>query len=126
MNRRYLPIIALAGVFAFSVPAMAGDESSSNGATAETGARDIYHGAKGGLKDTAITSKIKADLLTDKQTRHYSIHVDTHGNGIVELRGDVPSRAVARHAVEIAENVSGVRSVRNELNVRGSSRDSDD
>src|ERR1700730_18449446 len=48
MDGRYLPIIALVGVFAFSVPSMAGEESNSNGTTVENGAKDIYHGTKGG------------------------------------------------------------------------------
>jgi len=118
MNRWYLSLIALLTILVFCAPAKAQEDSQSNGTTIENGARDLYHGTKGGLEDAAITSKIKADLLSDNQTRHYSIHVDTHGKGIVELSGDVPSRAAAHHIVRVAGNISGVTAVHDNLKVR--------
>ncbi len=87
MRKRYLWIVAIVGLMAFAPPARAQE--------VEQGARDIYRRAKADLKDAAITATVKAALLSDKQTKEYSIRVDTHGNGVVELSGDVPSRAAA-------------------------------
>jgi osmotically-inducible protein OsmY len=125
MNRWYLSLIALLTILVFCAPAKAQEDSQSNGTTIENGARDLYRGAKGGVEDAAITSKIKADLLSDTQTRHYSIHVDTHGNGIVELSGGVPSRALAHHVVQIAKNVHGVTAIHDNLSVREDTHYSD-
>jgi osmotically-inducible protein OsmY len=118
MKSRCFSILVVLVSIAFALPALAQGNSDNNSTGIEQGARDMYHGTKTGVKDTAITAKVKSALLSDKETKGYSIRVGTHGNGIVELSGDVPSRAVAHHAAEIAQNVSGVRTVRNDLSVR--------
>ena len=118
MKSKLYSIIVALGLAAFALPVLAQDQPVDNGTGAEHGAREIYRATKAGVKDTAITTRIKTDLLTDKQTQHCSIRVDTHGNGIVELSGDVPSRQVAEHAAQVAGSVNGVRMVRNDLTVR--------
>ncbi len=86
----------------------------------ESGAKDMYHGAKSGVKDSWITSKVKSELLTDKTTKNYTIHVDTHDHGIVNLSGSVPA-TVAHRAMEIAQNVSGVRRVNDDMRASATS-----
>lgn len=62
--------------------------------------------------------------LTDHSELDASeIEVDFE-NGEVILRGSVNSRQCKRHAEDIAEQVPGVRDVRNELKVSSGNRDS--
>jgi osmotically-inducible protein OsmY len=122
MKAGYCSIVVL-GMALFAFPLLAQEQPVNNDTGVENGAREIYRGTKAAAKDAAITARVKADLLSDKETKHCSIRVDTHGKGIVELSGDVPSRAIASHAAHIAESVSGVTMVRNELRVRGNSTD---
>jgi osmotically-inducible protein OsmY len=104
---------ALFGVMSFALPicTRAQDNSISKGAS------EMYHGAKQDVKDTAITTKVKAALDTDKTTAHQVIHVDTV-NGVVTLTGEVPSMTISQRAQEVAQNTSGVKAVRNELQVK--------
>ena len=125
-STRLAAAIAVAGALSFAAPVFAQSSSSapdnSNNSSMESGAREMYHGTKNSVKDTAVTAKVKEALLTDKMTKAYTIHVDTDNNGIVTLTGEVPSMSVAKHAEELAQNVSGVRSVQNELQVKNAMR----
>ncbi len=104
---------ALFGVMSLALPVCTQAQDHS----VEKGASEMYQGAKQDVKDTAITTKVKAALDTDKMTSHQVIHVDTV-NGVVTLTGEVPSMTISQHAQEVAQSTSGVRAVRNELQVR--------
>ena len=71
------------------------------------------------LDDTAITTKVKTDLLAEKGVNGTSISVDTK-NGQVTLTGTVPPAQIAR-AEAIARKVDGVREVVNQLKAEASS-----
>lgn len=72
--------------------------------------------AGGVVKDAWITTAAKVRLITDSQTPATAINVDTR-DGVVTLFGVVPT-AAAKHAAEIeVTKVSGVKHVRNELQV---------
>jgi len=66
------------------------------------------------IDDASITASVKAALLQDDRTEGFDINVDT-SEGSVRLRGGADSDEASRAASEIANNVSGVRAVRNEL-----------
>jgi hyperosmotically inducible periplasmic protein len=69
------------------------------------------------VKDSAITTKVKANLAADHASNLAKIHVDTDKNGVVWLSGTVESAAIASRAVAIAEKTDGVRSVHNDIKV---------
>jgi osmotically-inducible protein OsmY len=72
--------------------------------------------AGGTMSDMWITSAVKMRLLADERTPGLDVNVDT-SNGIVTLFGMVPSAQAKAAAAEDAKKVSGVHSVRNELQV---------
>ena len=69
------------------------------------------------VDDTAITTKVKSEMIADKEVSAHDIHVKTT-RGSVHLSGTVNSRYEANKAAAIARGVSGVRSVDNDLQVK--------
>ncbi|MFZ5655245.1 MAG: BON domain-containing protein [Pseudomonadota bacterium] len=70
--------------------------------------------------DSALTAEIKTRLMADADTRGININVDSD-QGMVTLRGTVPSEAAKQKAAEIALSVAGTSSVANALVVGDSS-----
>jgi hyperosmotically inducible protein len=70
------------------------------------------------IKDSAITTKVKAKLADEKMNTLMHISVDTDDHGIVVLGGSAKSREQAEKAVSIARNTEGVTSVRNHIQIR--------
>jgi hyperosmotically inducible periplasmic protein len=68
--------------------------------------------------DAAITADVKTRLIAEPGIRSFSINVDTF-NGMVILKGDVKSAAQRATAESLAKKASGVKSVRNELAIKG-------
>ncbi len=68
------------------------------------------------IDDSAVTTKVKAELLGAKNVKSTGIHVKTH-DGVVSLTGTVPSDEEKMAAADVVSNVSGVKSVRNHLKV---------
>jgi hyperosmotically inducible periplasmic protein len=71
----------------------------------------------GYVDDTAITSSIKARFVDNRDVDAASIKVETL-NGTVLLSGFAKNPTERSTAETIARNVSGVRSVRNDIAVR--------
>jgi len=69
------------------------------------------------VKDSVITTKIKARLAKEKLSSAARISVDTDKKGVVSLSGTARSQAEADKAVAIAHRVKGVTSVENNLKV---------
>ena len=69
------------------------------------------------LADSAITAKIKAELLVAKGVPSTAISVETY-EGQVQLSGIVDRKEQAVAAAKVAAAVSGVRSVKNDLRVK--------
>jgi hyperosmotically inducible protein len=78
----------------------------------EAGTRGVGQAAK----DMYITSATKMRLMADEKTPATDINVDTR-DGVVTLFGIVNSEEAKRAAEADARQVSGVRTVRNELEV---------
>jgi osmotically-inducible protein OsmY len=68
------------------------------------------------LDDSAVTTKVKAELLGAKNVKSTHVHVKTV-KGVVSLTGTVPS-AEDRTAVEdVVSKVTGVTHVKNHLKI---------
>jgi hyperosmotically inducible protein len=74
------------------------------------------NGSNHPIKDSYITTKVKAELAADHDTKARDIHVATV-NGIVTLRGMAASEAEKDRAEQDAMRVKGVRSVNNKIKV---------
>ena len=69
------------------------------------------------LGDTFITAKIKAALVQDLNVKSLDVSVTTN-KGVVMLSGFVTSEKQAQRAQEIANSVTGVKSVKSALVVK--------
>ncbi len=70
------------------------------------------------VKDSAITTKIKAKLSGDKMSSLVKVHVDTDAHGAVVLSGSVHTKVQEERAVQLAKDTEGVTSVRNNLVIK--------
>ena len=69
------------------------------------------------VDDSVITTKVKAALLNEPGLSSAEINVETF-KGVVQLSGFVTSRADINKAIEIARNVKGVNSVKNDMRLK--------
>jgi osmotically-inducible protein OsmY len=69
------------------------------------------------IDDSVITAKVKAAILKESSLNPAEINVETF-KGTVQLSGFVRDPADANKAVEIARNVRGVKSVKNDLRMK--------
>jgi len=74
------------------------------------------NGSNQPMKDSYITTKVKAELAADHDTKAREIHVTTI-DGVVTLRGVVKSDAEKDRAERDAMRIKGVREVHNRLKV---------
>ncbi|HVN41140.1 MAG TPA: BON domain-containing protein [Steroidobacteraceae bacterium] len=68
------------------------------------------------LDDSAITARVKTALMDNKNTHAYNIHVETY-TGIVSLAGWVRTQEEKDAATHVAQTVSGVKEVRNQISL---------
>ena len=66
------------------------------------------------VDDTAITTKVRAVLLAEKDVNSFDIHVKTY-EGIVQLDGMVESQWQIDKAIKLAAAVEGVRQVKSDM-----------
>ena len=69
------------------------------------------------LDDKVVTTKVKAALLKDPEVKALQVNVETY-NGVVQLSGFVDKPEQIPRAAEVAKGVEGVKSVKNDLNLR--------
>lgn len=69
------------------------------------------------IDDAAITSKVKAAILEDSTLKSSEIHVETF-KGVVQLSGFVSTPTMIDRAVDRAQSVGGVVSVKNDMQVK--------
>ncbi len=70
------------------------------------------------IKDSAITTKVKAKLAAEKIRSLVHIKVDTDSNGVVVLSGIVRTQKEADKEVSIARGTEGVTSVTSKLRIK--------
>jgi hyperosmotically inducible periplasmic protein len=73
------------------------------------------------VKDSAITTKIKAKLAAEKLSSLATIHVDTDANGVVWLSGTAKSQEQIDKAISIARATENVRDVKSSVTVKADS-----
>lgn len=69
------------------------------------------------VDDAAITAKVKAAFVKDKEVKATEVKVETY-KGTVQLSGFANSNAAIERAVQLANNVPGVKSVRNDIRLK--------
>ena len=95
----------------------AGENAREATADARQAAGQAADSAKNAVGDAAITTAVNAALAADSQLSALQINVDTQ-NGKVLLKGSAPNADAKTRATTIAQNVSGVVSVENQLQVQ--------
>jgi hyperosmotically inducible protein len=70
------------------------------------------------VKDSVITTKIKAKLAAEKMKSLVHIKVDTDSKGMVVLSGIVRTQEQADKAVSIARGTEGVTSVMSNIRIK--------
>lgn len=98
--------ILLAGVLAGPVAAVAEDSDADRSKT------------EAFVKDSAITTSVKAQLAAKHINSLGNISVDTDKNGIVWLSGTAHTQDAIDQAVSITRETDGVRSVNSTLTVK--------
>ena len=71
------------------------------------------------VKDSVVTTKVKAELAGSKLSSLAKVHVETDADGWVQLTGKVATQADKDRAETVAKAVDGVKSVDNQLVVTG-------
>jgi len=69
------------------------------------------------VDDAAITAKIKAELVRDKELPATQIRVETMQN-VVQLSGFVDNASQKSKATQVARGIQGVKDVKNDIIVR--------
>ena len=69
------------------------------------------------VDDKVVTTKVKTALLNDPEVKGLQVNVETF-NGVVQLSGFVDKPEQIPRATEVTKGVEGVKSVKNDLNVR--------
>jgi osmotically-inducible protein OsmY len=72
------------------------------------------------VDDSMITTKVKSALIADPVTKAHEINVETY-QGAVQLSGFVDNSEQRSRASEVAKQVSGVKDVKNSLQLRDKS-----
>jgi osmotically-inducible protein OsmY len=69
------------------------------------------------IDDATITTKVKAAFVKDDEVSALHIHVTTY-KGVVQLSGFADNKDEIDRAVDLARNVNGVKSVKNDIHLR--------
>jgi osmotically-inducible protein OsmY len=69
------------------------------------------------VDDSVITGKVKAALVADPTTKAHEISVETF-KGVVQLSGFVDSPEARSRAGQVAQQIEGVKDVKNDLELR--------
>ncbi len=88
---------------AAATPGANGQQAANSGASA--------------LRDAEITTKVKAALIGTSDLKSMQINVDTN-DGTVTLSGAIDSQQNIDRAAQVAQAVSGVKTVKNQLTVK--------
>lgn len=70
------------------------------------------------IDDSVITTKVKSEIFEEPGLKSAEINVETF-KGVVQLSGFVSSQANIDKAVQVARAVKGVKSVKNDMRVKG-------
>jgi c(7)-type cytochrome triheme protein len=102
--------------FGVKAPADCAQCHKKGDASAKAGAKNGSAGEY--VDDAVITAKVKAAVLEEPTLKSAEINVET-SKGRVQLSGFVGSRADINKAVAVAKGVNGVKSVKNDMILKG-------
>ncbi|CAH1906132.1 BON domain-containing protein [Candidatus Nitrotoga sp. HW29] len=80
-------------------------------------ATSTHEGTGEYIDDSVLTMKVKTAVFNDPSLKSAEINVETF-KGIVQLSGFVNSQADIDKAADVARNVKGVKSVKNDMRVK--------
>lgn len=80
-------------------------------------ATDTRRSAGETVDDATLTTRVKSSFIRNESLKAFQIDVDTY-RGVVQLNGFVDSPEAVRIAAEVADDVPGVVSVKNNLQVK--------
>ncbi len=106
MNTKLVTTCLLAGALMLPIAGYTADSDSDRSSP------------KAFVKDSIITTKIKAELFEERMSSLLHIRVDTDKKGVVVLSGTAESQSAADKAVSIARKVKGVTSVQNNIQIK--------
>ncbi|MBT8436297.1 MAG: BON domain-containing protein [Gammaproteobacteria bacterium] len=69
------------------------------------------------IDNTVITTKVKAAIFNEPTLKSFEINVETF-KGVVQLSGFVNSQADIDKAVELVQQIKGVKSVENDMQLK--------
>jgi osmotically-inducible protein OsmY len=104
-------LMAFALFFSLGSYTASAEESKSTGEYTEDRA------IPSNMRDETITSMVKAAMFAEPDLKSSKVKVITN-NGEVQLTGIVNSQATKDKAVEIARNVEGVKSVKDDMQLK--------
>jgi osmotically-inducible protein OsmY len=81
------------------------------------GATAMREGTGEYVDDSVITTKVKTAIFNDSDLKVSEINVETF-KGVVQLSGFVGSQANIDKAVQVARAVTGVKSVKDDMQVK--------
>lgn len=105
MNTKFAATLLVAGALMLPITGYTADSDSDRSSP------------KTFIKDSVITTKVKAELAEEKASSLVRISVDTDNHGMVTLSGTAKSQKAANKAVSIARAVEGVTSVENHIRI---------
>jgi hyperosmotically inducible periplasmic protein len=114
MRTQFATGAALLTAVLLAAPLNAGAADTMN--KAEDKVKDTTHEVKDAVSDSWLTSKTKIALFSDSRVKGRDVSVETT-NGKVFLRGKVDSQEAKTAAGDVAKNIEGVKSVKNDLQV---------
>ena len=84
-----------------------------------SGNKNGHHSSTGEfIKDSAITTKIRAKMAADKHVSAMNVDVDTDQDGVVVLRGTAERQAEIDQAISISRSVDEVTTVINRIKLK--------
>jgi hyperosmotically inducible protein len=112
----YLKLVAGVACIALSanLSAQVNNAASSSADAPLASTSPAHESIRQDIDDIAITTKVKFSLLTAKNFGSAHVQVGTQ-EGVVRLTGTVPSAGQKSTATDVAQTISGVRSVENDL-----------
>ena len=103
-------ILAVAVAAAFALGACATETKTEQSKQETTGQY---------VDDATVTAKVKTAIVSDVGVKAAAnVNVETY-RGVVQLSGFADSDAQASKAVDAAKRVNGVRSVKNDIRIKG-------
>ena len=107
---KYIPAMIIAGVLATTLGCAATTKKDDTSTTKHESTGEY-------IDDAVITTKVKAAVLNEPTLKTYEINVETY-RGVVQLSGFVSTDAEIIKAAQIARDVKGVASVKNDLQLK--------